>query len=83
MTEGQIEDKIYETKMYISDKFRDIQMQAQSLKNVEDEEKVKQTLTKIRDFVDEVFRGYGTLEELDHEIPEEESSDDDNGFFNY
>ena len=71
MTVRELEDKIFETQMYISDKFRDIQMQAQSLKSVEDEAKVQITLTKIIDFVEEVRRGYDTLNALHHEEPEE------------
>lgn len=82
MTIKEQEDQIFETQMYIADKFRDIQMQANSLKAVEDEDKVKITLTKIVDFCEEIRRGYNTLEELKFVDPVEENNDDEeyNGF---
>lgn len=76
MTQKEIDDKTYELRMYISDKFRDIQMQSQALKNVEDETKNLQTCVKISDFVAEIQKAYGSLEELAHEEPEEEPQDD-------
>lgn len=83
MTQVQLDDKIDETKMYIADKFRDITMQADALKTKtpEDEEKVKQILTKISDFIEEIYRGYGTLEGLSREDVEEEPSDVGDNFF--
>lgn len=85
MTQREIDDKVYELKMYIADKFRDIQMQSQALKNVEDETKTLQTCLKISDFVTEIQRAYGSLEELAHEEPEEEPEDEtfDNEFGSY
>mgnify|MGYP006967218005 CR=1 FL=1 len=79
MTLREIEDKQFEVSMYIADKFRDIQMQANSLKSVEDEVKVKSTITKIVDFCEEVRRGYAELESLSMEDPVEET-DNNNGF---
>lgn len=76
MTQQKLDSKIYDTKVYIADKFRDIQLQASALKNVEDENKVKQTLTKITDFAADIFRAYGTLEELFREEPETEEEYD-------
>lgn len=81
MTIKELEDKKFETSMYIADKFRDIQMQANSLKAVEDEEKVKITITKIVDFCEEVRRGYSELESLNMEDPVDDTDEDeDNGF---
>lgn len=80
MTVQQIEDEKFEVRMFIADKFRDIQMQSNSLKNVEDVSKVHQTLTKIVDFVEEVRRSYSRLETLDMEEPEEENDDEFNAF---
>ncbi len=80
MTVQQIENEKFEVKMFIADKFRDIQMQSNSLKNVEDTSKVHQTLTKIVDFVEEVRRSYSRLETLDMEEPEEENNDEFNAF---
>lgn len=87
MTQAQIDDKIYETKMYIADQIHNIVLQAEYLKmkTAEDEIKVKQTLTKITDFAEEIVRGFGTLEELSREFADEETCDDNdsNGFFAY
>lgn len=75
MTQSQIDGKIYEMKVYIADKFRDIQMQSQTLKNVEDETKVLQALAKISDFSEEIKRGYYALTELENEeVTEEKNS---------
>lgn len=77
MTQKEIDTKVFELRMYIADKFRDIQMQSQSLKNVEDEVRVKQTLVKISDFVNEIQSAYRELSDLQHEEadePEEEDS---------
>lgn len=77
MTQKEIDTKIFEMRMYIADKFRDIQMQSQSLKNVEDEVRVKQTLVKISDFVNEIQSAYRELSDLQCEEadePEEEDS---------
>jgi hypothetical protein len=75
MTQRELDDKMYEMRSFIADKFRDIQMQSQSLKNVEDEVKVLQTLTKINDFTDEIRRGYGELDALYHEDVDEEEKE--------
>ena len=78
MSRRDYDDKEYELKSHIADKFKDIQMQANSLKNVEDETKVRQTFIKINDFIDEARRAYGDLEALAHEdvIEEEDTTDD-------
>ncbi len=78
LSRREYDDKEYELKSYIADKFKDIQMQANSLKNVEDEVKVRQAFIKINDFIDEARRSYGDLEELSHEdvIEEEDTSDE-------
>lgn len=76
MTQREIDAKVYEMKSYIADKFRDIQMQAQTLKNVEDETKALNTLTKISDFTGEIRRAYGSLEDMSHEDIEEEPEED-------
>ena len=75
MTLKEIENAQFETRMFIADKFRDIQMQANSLKNVEDQSKALLTLTKITDFVEEIRRGYSNLDTLDREEPEEVPND--------
>lgn len=75
MTQKELDIKIYEIKSFVSDKFRDIQMQSQALKNVEDETKIMQTLTKISDFITEIKRGYDTFNSLIREDVEEEEED--------
>lgn len=80
MTAHELEAKTYELKSYIADKFRDIQMQANSLKNVEDEGKVLITLAKLTDFITEIRRGYSDIallyqEEIEEEIEETDDCD--------
>jgi len=80
MTLQELETKTYELKSYIADKFRDIQMQANSLKNVEDEDKVLITLAKLTDFITEIRRGYSNIallyqEEIEEEIEETDDCD--------
>lgn len=62
MKQHELEDKTYEIRSYIADKFRDIQSNATLLKNVEDEIKVKQILGKISDYSEEILRGYRQLD---------------------
>lgn len=71
MTLQEIEDRDYELRSFIADKFKDIQMQSNALKNPEDEDKNKTTLIKICDAVEDIRRSYGQLLELSMEIPEE------------
>lgn len=81
MKQFEIDEKIYEIKSYIADKFRDIQSNATALKNVEDEIKVKQILGKISDFSEEILRGYREIEDLSFETvdADDEPEDDYNG----
>lgn len=77
MTQQEIDDKVFELRMYISDKFRDIQMQSNSLKNVEDEVRNKQTLVKIDDFINDIRTAYSNLSDLQCEEAEEPEENDD------
>ena len=77
MKRTEYEEKEHELIMYIADKFRDIQMQANALKNVEDEVKVRQTLVKISDFVEEIYKGYNSLEDLHHEDVDDSVNEED------
>jgi len=84
--QSELDEKIYEVKSFIADKFRDIQMQSQSLKYVESEVKVKQALIKIQDAIADIRRGYDELEKLalitpDQDEPEE--TDDNNLGFSF
>lgn len=60
----------------LADKTKDIQMQAQSIKNPEDESKNTQIFMKIKDAIDDMTRAYNELRNLDSEIVEEEQSYD-------
>ena len=51
-------------------------MQAQSIKNPEDESKNTQIFMKIKDAIDDMTRAYNELRNLDSEIVEEEQSYD-------
>ena len=82
MTERELETKIYDMKSFIADKFKDIQMQAQSLKNPdEDQMKILSILTKISDDISDIKRGYSDLEELNVTVPEPEETEGGNGAF--
>lgn len=71
MTQGQIDEKIYEMQSYITDRFRDIQRQANTLKNADDKTKVIQTLAKISDYSTDIQRGYEIWDKLMQEESEE------------
>lgn len=71
MTQQQIDEKIFEMQSYISDRFRDMQRQANTLKNAEDKTKNIQTLAKMSDYSTDIQRSYELLEELMREEPEE------------
>ena len=62
----------------IADKFKEMQIASNQLKYAEDKGKNTQILVKMKDAIEEVYRCYSKLEELELEIPEEEN--DDNGF---
>lgn len=86
MKQSELDEKIYEVKSFIADKFKDIQMQSRSLKNVESEVKVKQTLIKIQDAITDIRRGYDELENLTLIIPDQnepEETDDNNLGFSF
>ncbi len=72
MTQKQLDNKIYELKSFAADKFKDIQMQAASLKNPEDQMKVNQTMTKITDDIADIRKAFGDIKTLESEVPEDE-----------
>lgn len=76
MTQREIERKKEEYVSVLADKTKDIQMQAQSIKNPEDESKNTQIFMKIKDAIDDMTRAYNELRNLDSEIVEEEQSYD-------
>lgn len=71
MTQREIENEIYDQKYHIADKFKDIQMQGNALKNPEDEGKNKQTLIKIKDAIDDILRAYAQITELEITVPDD------------
>ena len=76
MTQREIERKKEEYVSVLADKTKDIQMQAKSIKNPEDESKNTQIFMKIKDAIDDMTRAYNELRNLDSEIVEEEQSYD-------
>lgn len=76
MTQREIERKKEEYVSVLADKTKDIQMQAQSIKNPEDESKNTQIFMKIKDAIDDMTRAYNELRNLDSEFVEEEQSYD-------
>lgn len=81
MTQREIDEKISNWRNIISDKFKDMQMQSQALKNPEDETKNNIILTKISDDIADIRRAFGEVKVLGNTIPDEEEDDGyDNGF---
>ena len=75
MTQRQIDDKIYEFQTFILDKFKDIQAQAQSLKNV-DKPKNEVAFAKIADYIADIRHAFDSLAEYENLQPEAEEEDD-------
>lgn len=75
MTQKQLDDKIYNYHTFILDKFKDIQAQANSLKNV-DKPKNDIAFAKITDFIADIRSAFDKLDELDRVIPEPEMEED-------
>ncbi len=76
MTRRELEMKDYELRSFIAEKFKDIQMQAQSLKNVEDRDKALRAFAAIDEFIGDAKRTYVELEYLQDETPEDEENED-------
>ena len=72
MTREEIEEGIFKYRYYIADRIKDIQIFANSMKNVEDIPKNKQTLLKISDAIADIRNSYGELEELLYTEPDDE-----------
>lgn len=73
MTKKEIDDKIYEFSSFIMDKFKDIQTQANSLKNV-DRTKNNIAFAKITDYIADIRNAFDKLDELESETPEPEDN---------
>lgn len=76
MTQKELDEKIYSYNSYILDKFKDIQGQANSLKNV-DKPKNEVAFCKIKDFIADIRKAYDELEKLAVTSVEEEVKEDD------
>lgn len=83
MTRAQLDSKIEEVKNYIADKMKDIGSHWNTIsgKTPDEEAVIKRELTKMSDFIDDIFKSYGTLGELEYEDVDEDS--DGGGYFNY
>lgn len=75
MTQAEIDKKMFELNNFIADKFKDMQMLTQTLRNPEDVLKSNQTMTKITDSIADVRRAYSDISALDAIIPEEENEE--------
>lgn len=75
MTKKQIDEKIYNYNTFILDKFKDIQAQANSLKNV-DKPKNDVAFAKITDAIADVRNAFDKLEELEYEVPDPEEEEE-------
>lgn len=81
MTQRDIDEKTSDWLNIIADKFKDMQMQSQALKNPEDETKNNVILTKISDDIADIRRAFGEINVLENTIPDEEDDDNrDKGF---
>lgn len=81
MTQKQIDEKMYNYNTFILDKFKDIQAQANSLKNV-DKPKNNVAFAKITDNIADIRNAYEKLEELECAVPEPEEESTGMSFFN-
>jgi hypothetical protein len=72
MTRQELDEAIFKRQYYIADSFKDIQMAANTLKNVEDETRNLQNLMKIKDAVEDIKRTYYELDDLIYAEPDEE-----------
>lgn len=80
MTQKQIDEKKYNYSTFVLDKFKDIQTQANTLKNV-DRPKNEVAFAKITDFISDIRNALDKLEELDCEEPEPEEDTGGMSFF--
>ena len=72
MTLKEIEQAKYLKYDTIADRFKDLQMQSNALKNPEDEIRTLNLLTRIADDVTDIKKLYTEIKDLDDEIPEKE-----------
>lgn len=80
MTQKQIDEKKYNYSTFVLDKFKDIQVQANTLKNV-DRPKNEVAFAKITDYIADIRSAFDKLEELDREEPDIEEDMDGMSFF--
>lgn len=74
MTQKEIDEKLYEYNSFVTDKFRDIQAQANTLKYV-DRQKNEVVFAKISDFIADIRHVYDKIEELERETPDAEEEE--------
>lgn len=74
MTQKELDSEIFMKKMFIADRFKDIQSYAAALTTVEDT-RWQVTALKIRDALDECNRVKRELEMLELEEPDDENAD--------
>jgi hypothetical protein len=69
MTQAELEQKQYDSKEYIANKFKDIQILSQTLVIPEGYE-WKTTVQKIQDAASDILRETRVLENLENEYPD-------------
>lgn len=74
MTKQELETKNFEYRDSIATAFKDIQMQANTLKNPDDDIRTNQILARIMDSIADIQRAYSNLRLLEGEKPDEEEN---------
>lgn len=84
MTQREIDEKTFEKKSYIADKFKDIQVISQNL-TTPDSMDWETQIKKIQDAVADALRVGAELKDLEAEYPDPEEDEDgeDNGYGSY
>ena len=80
MTQYEIDNLKYKSLANIDEAFTSIKRNAEALKDAQDKDKNLQTMLKIQQFIEDIRREYGVLENLSMEDPDPEEDADS---FNY
>lgn len=76
MTQYEIDNLKYKSLANIDEAFTSIKRNAEALKDAQDKDKNLQTMLKIQQFIEDIRREYGVLENLAMEDPDPEEDDD-------
>lgn len=75
MKQAEIDNAIFEWRNFIAERFKDVQMVSQTLKNPEDKDKNYNTFVKITDCFNDCRRAYDNIMRLENEVPDPEEED--------